>query len=41
MKIYLEAFSGDRFSIIAEAIAKHASNHPIGMESYEVDFLKP
>jgi uncharacterized protein with PIN domain len=34
------SFPGDRFSLIAKAIAKHASNHPRGMESYEVDFLK-
>lgn len=34
------SFPGDRFSIIANAVAKHASNHPSGMESYAVDFLK-
>lgn len=31
---------GDHFSMIAKAIAKHRSNHPRGMESYEIDFLK-
>ncbi|MFY9268467.1 MAG: DUF5615 family PIN-like protein [Candidatus Manganitrophaceae bacterium] len=35
------SFPGDRFSIIAKAITKHASNHPGEMESYEVNFLKP
>jgi predicted nuclease of predicted toxin-antitoxin system len=31
---------GDRFSAIARAIARHASGHPKGMESYEIDFLR-
>lgn len=31
---------GDRFSVLAGAIAKHASRHPKGMESYEIDFLR-
>ena len=35
------SFPGDRFNLIAKALAKHASNHPKGMESYEIDFLKP
>jgi hypothetical protein len=34
------SFRGDRFRVIAKAIAKHRSNHPKGMESYEIDFLK-
>ena len=34
------SFAGDRFSVIAKAIAKHASNHPKGMASYEINFLK-
>lgn len=33
------SFPGDQFNAIAKAIAKHASNHPNGMESYQVDFL--
>jgi len=32
---------GDRFNLIAKALVKHASNHPKGMISYEIDFLKP
>lgn len=31
---------GDRFGTIARAIAEHASNHPKGMSSYEIGFLK-
>ena len=31
---------GDRFSVLAGAIAKHAVGHPKGMEAYEIDFLK-
>lgn len=34
------SFPGDRFREIAEAITKHATNHPHGMVSYEIDFLK-
>jgi hypothetical protein len=32
---------GDRFQVITRVIARHASNHPKGMASYEIGFLKP
>ena len=31
---------GDRFQIVARAIAKHASLHPQGLPPYSIDFLK-
>lgn len=30
---------GDRFSLIAEALAEYATQHPQGLPSYAVDFL--
>lgn len=30
---------GDRFSLIADALAEYASQHPKGLPSYTVDFL--
>lgn len=33
------SFPGNRFNVIAKALAKHASNHPKGMASYGIDFL--
>lgn len=35
------SFPGDRCNLIAKALAKHALNHPKGMESYTIEFLKP
>ena len=36
-----KTFSGDRFSLIAEALSAYASEHSKGMHSYTVDFLAP
>lgn len=35
------SFPGDRFNLIAKALAKHALNHPKGIVSYTIEFLKP
>jgi len=34
------SFPGDRFNLIAKALAKYTTNHPKGMASYEIAFLK-
>lgn len=31
---------GDNFRLLAEALKQYASQHPSGMESYTIDFLK-
>ena len=33
------SFPGDRFSMIARALAKYAARHPDGLPAYTIDFL--